>query len=84
MLLSDDQVQTLIYELQGTATSLDEAMPEGFSEDDLTEDQLNEIDLEIFRCEACSWWFEVSDEADTGDDQERVCLNCFDIREHGE
>lgn len=84
MLLTEDQVQTLIYELQGTCKTMDEAMPEGFTEDDLTEDQLNEIDQEIFRCADCSWWFEASDEADTGKDGERVCLNCFDIEEHGE
>ena len=48
-----EDLQELIEALQGTCYSLDT--------DGLTEDQLGQIDDQIFLCAECGWWCEAGD-----------------------
>ena len=64
--------------LQGTCKTLnDGCVSFGYEEDDLTEDDLNYIDNEIFLCTSCGWWCEVCDSVDN-DEGENVCCDCVD------
>lgn len=49
-------------------------------EDDLTEDDINHIDNEIFNCSTCGWWCEISDESGT-QENELVCNDCAEENE---
>lgn len=52
---------------------------QGMSEDDLTKDDEVVIDNEIFLCEQCSWWYELSEQ---GVDEEgcfnQICESCVE------
>lgn len=80
--IDDNQVQTIISTLQGTCDTLDGAVQEvcgdDFSEDDLTLEQLGEIDQQIFLCVDCGWWCEISEMSDIED--ENVCDDCKEVR----
>jgi hypothetical protein len=72
-----DKIKQLVEHLQGTSKSLSEACDDfGFDSDELTQQELEEIDAEIFCCETCGWWSEVSEMADQ--EGEQVCLECVD------
>jgi hypothetical protein len=67
-------VQVLIYHLQGSCDTLNSAIDTlfpGMSEDDLTEDDHNEIDNQIFLCETCGWWCEICEQ-----DLDGNCEDC--------
>lgn len=51
---------------------------EGMFEEDLTEEDHNSIDNEIFRCDQCDWWFEDSDHYynDNEEYYEDICTDC--------
>lgn len=73
-------VHELIHSLQGTCQTIDEVLLlmvdcEGMTENDLTEADHNAINSEIFRCEQCSWWYELAD-ASTNEDYEGYCEGC--------
>ena len=59
-------IQKLIETLQGTCLSMQEGVRMvcggDVDEEQLTQEQHSEIDQEIFLCETCSWWFEISDQ----------------------
>jgi len=81
MKISNDQIEQIIQFLQGTCmNSLNDAVVEicgeEFSEDDLTSENHDQIDNEIFLCDTCGWWCEVSQEADTEELGERICDDC--------
>lgn len=69
-------VNELIETLQGSCDTLDAALPDGMEFIDLTKDDHDRIDSEIFLCEQCGWWCEQSEanESDGGD----VCQDCYD------
>ncbi len=82
MLMTREQIQELIADLQGTCNSISECLPTGFSEEDITQEQFEEIDLEIFRCATCDWWFEVSEEQGQDENKaERICEGCQEFAE---
>ena len=54
-----------------------ETLFEGMEADDLTEDDLWEIEQEIFRCDICGWWSDISEDSGTGDG-EMICNECAD------
>ena len=60
----DFNIHTLIEDLQGTCHSINDHLPDGMDEDDLTMDELDHIDQEIFLCAECGWWCEVSESND--------------------
>ena len=69
-------IQGLIESLQGTCmkTIESEKVHFGWKEDEeLTLEELAEIDNEIFQCDCCCLWCEVSEMAYDG-----VCSNCED------
>lgn len=72
-------VQTVIDHLQGTcmntlASAIEELFP-GMTEDDLTTEDHEKIDIEIFVCDTCGWWCEMSEEHDS--DSGQVCDDCY-------
>lgn len=77
--ITDDQVDTIIEMLEGTCDTLTGAVQEvtsdnSLSDDDLTEQQRIEIDSQVFRCEDCDWWYEIScDSEESG-----TCEDCYE------
>lgn len=59
------KIQQLADDLVGTA--------DDFDIEDYTQDELIELDNQIFRCECCGWWCENSE--NTGDE---ICEDCND------
>lgn len=72
---ADFDVHKLTEALQGTTDSISDHLPEGMDELDLTSYDYGAIDNEIFLCDTCGWWVEISEAADT-DGTERVCIDC--------
>lgn len=69
-------IAELVADLTGTCKTIAEFLPEGMTEDDLTPDDHEHIDQEIFECTQCGWWCEVSESNDK--DGENVCNDCND------
>lgn len=67
----DFNVQQLIESLKGTCKTIEEFLPEGMEREDLTAEDEEELDQEIFCCEQCSWWYEQAE--NTGDE---TCSDC--------
>lgn len=64
--------------LQGTCDDFDSTLEHFYPEmtkDDLTKDDYDEMDNEIFLCDICGWWYEVSErtENESGED---CCEDC--------
>lgn len=68
---SNFDINEIISTLQGTCMTLDEALPEGMSVDDLTQEDHDAIDNEIFLCVECGWWMELCDDGGDG-----ICTDC--------
>lgn len=74
-----EKLQELIDTLRGTCAGLAETCEHmGFMEDDLTQSQLEEIDDQIFCCEGCGWWDEISELSDT---EAQLCRDCAEDNE---
>lgn len=71
----DFDIHQVIADMQGTCSMLIDALPEGMNEDDLTSEDHEAIDNEIFLCDECGWWCEISEQADTGEDEQK-CEDC--------
>ncbi len=71
---TDFDIHKVIESLQGTAQSIDDALPEGMEWADLIDEDHNAIDNEIFLCPDCGWWCETSESTDR--DGEDVCQDC--------
>ena len=70
-------VDQLIQYLQGSCKTLEEAIRDSYdmSEGDLTEQDTDKIDSEIFLCSTCGWWCEISEmKLDSSDEQ--ICGDC--------
>lgn len=76
--ITQDQLNQLIENLKGTTSSIDqEASKLGFEEDDLTMEQFEYIDSEIFLCEECGWWCSIGDLAlGASNLTDMVCEDC--------
>lgn len=60
-------IHVIIESLQGTCGTLSSAVNEAYpdmTEDDLTDEDHQLIDLEIFLCEECGWWCEIGEQHD--------------------
>lgn len=71
---SDFDIQKLIESLQGTCSTIEEHLPEGMEWVDLTKEDHEAIDAEIFLCEQCGWWCERNEESE----QEEYVEHCKD------
>jgi hypothetical protein len=71
-----DLVRSIIDDLQGTCKSLTEACENhNLDFDELDFDELDELDQNIFCCDSCGWWYEISEEAEA--EYGQFCENCF-------
>jgi hypothetical protein len=81
---SDEEIADLIGALQGTCGDMNstimELFGEDYSEDDLTEEERNTIDNQVFLCTDCGWWCEACQESQECLDGERICEECHEIR----
>ncbi len=70
------RIQELIDYLQGSCYSLYEGCNTlGIEEDDLTIEELEELDSQIFNCGVCGWWCEISEDSGIGEG-EFICTDC--------
>lgn len=76
---TDFNIDSLIESLTGTCSSIDDKLPEGMDWNDLTMDDHNKIDNEIFCCDQCGWWCENSDMSENEDDQ--ICNDCHETNQ---
>lgn len=76
--MTNEEMEKLIGHLQGTCISLNEGTQALFDldEDCLTTENSQQIDDEIFLCEECGWWYEVSEMSEREDEQ--VCNDCHE------
>lgn len=63
-------IQERIEELRGTCDSFDDI-------DDFSQAELEELDGEIFCCDTCGWWCEIS-EAEANDGGQDICGDCVE------
>lgn len=81
---NDRQINYIIATLQGTCGDLGSTIEELFNgeltEEDLTEDNHQTIENEIFRCEECGWWYESVSKSEVED--ESICDDCNEERSH--
>lgn len=71
-------VQELIDYLQGTTNTLDDGMEtlySGMDFEELTEEDHDQIDNQIFECEVCGWWCEISEQHEG--EENGICDDCF-------
>jgi hypothetical protein len=71
---SIDLWDKIIYNLNGTCDSLEQALAD--NEAEKLEDHtpfLHYLDNEIFRCNCCSWWYPISEMAENDNWECRDC-----------
>lgn len=68
----DFSINDLITDLNGTCNSIDYYLPDGMSYDDLTDEDFQAIDDELFEFDLCGWWCENSEMAE----DDRSCEDC--------
>lgn len=66
-------INTIIDSLRGSCQTLDESLPDEMEFIDLTKEDFDQLDGEIFLCEDCGWWCEEYE--NTGDN---ICDDCRD------
>lgn len=74
----DFDPQKIVDCLQGTIGTIQEALDHYYpemDEDELTTDDHQVLDNEIFECTECGWWCEVSQSTESADG-ENVCDEC--------
>ena len=73
--LTDEQVHEIHAHICGSCANLDSALPDGLTENDLTQADLQEIDALMFICSDCGWWCD-TDEMAENDEDEQICAEC--------
>jgi len=74
-----DLWEKIIYQLNGSCESLEQALADNNAEE--LEDHmpfLEYLDNEIFRCECCGWWCPISESSETVDTECRDCNPEYD------
>ena len=77
MKFTRENIDELIQYLQGSCNSLDEGIQTilgDYDSTDLSPENCDQIDNEIFLCTGCGWWCEVSEMSE--EDDEQVCVEC--------
>jgi len=71
-------IATVIETLQGSCKTIAQVLNDIYEIDEevLTEEDLVDIGSEIFLCNDCGWWFDISEMED-----ESVCESCYEYRE---
>lgn len=62
MRYKDFNLDKLIENLEGTCQTIDYVLGllyENMEESDLTEEEIETLESNIFLCDCCGWWFEV-------------------------
>jgi hypothetical protein len=80
MKLTQEQLNELIYALQGSCSTIAEQLEMRWelSEDDLTMEDFLAIDDAIFCCTECNWWCPVSEETATAQGEDEFgCSDCY-------
>lgn len=75
---SDFNIQQIIEDLQGTCDTLQDAISYRYPDMDemeLTEEDHNQIENQIFLCTECNWWCEISEESEFSEEGERKCTD---------
>lgn len=75
MKLSETQIEILVFSLEGSKQTLDEALPEGIEWGDLTTEDHAAIDAQVFRCSQCGTWCPIDEENIVSDEQ--ICNDCL-------
>lgn len=75
MHLTREQLQDIIEALVGTTGSIEDHLPEDRDVSDLSMEDHQEIDSQIFNCCQCNWWVPV-DEMAEDQDGEQKCSDC--------
>lgn len=75
--ITASMLEGIISYMQGACISLKEAVEivtyDQYSEEDLTDVQLEHIASEIFECKECGWWYAYSEHSNN---QMKVCTGC--------
>ena len=82
--LTDEQIQLIAEDLQGTGKLLDQAIcditdeeAEGLDEIENWQALCDRVDQLVFLCECCGWWCEVGDYAEIQENPNGdVCSDC--------
>lgn len=75
--MTTSRVQEVIDDLVGTAQDLGSVCEQhGFTQDQLTRDELAQIDDWIFECEVCGWWCGTDERFDA-----ETCTDCHEAEE---
>ena len=79
-----EQIDKIISDTQGTCNPLDEAIQyhlgENEDEESLTDDERQQIDMEIFNCATCGWWYEICEQSEDGE----TCTDCKECEDETE
>jgi hypothetical protein len=68
-----DKIKELIECLMGTCKSFTDGCNDcGIEESEISEEEHEMIDNEIFLCDTCGWWLELSEMSHDGEN----CLDC--------
>jgi hypothetical protein len=78
-MITSEQLEQLKEYLQGSCLTIGEAMNDLFelSEDDLSDEQIEDLWTDNFKCSNCGWWFEMGEESGI-DESELICNDCAD------
>lgn len=79
--ITDEQVEKIIEYLEGSCQPFEKGIQtitenDDLTQDDLTDEQQAHIDQTIFLCSDCGWWFEMSEETKSANDDEMGCRDC--------
>jgi len=81
---ADFDINDVISFLQGTCKTLNEALVALYEVDGdeniLTSEDHAVMDNEIFLCDTCNWWFDISEQSEDGE----KCNDCFDTENGGD
>ena len=82
MSFTREQIEELIQYLQGTCNTLDGGvqtiMGEEYDDMDMSMENHDQLDMEIFLCDDCGWWYERCEECEEDDG---ICEACGDYNE---
>lgn len=70
-------INELIEALRGTCSNIEDHLPEGMHWHDLTTQDHNSIDAEIFLCDTCGWWCEALECNTDPEDGQYICDDCL-------
>jgi hypothetical protein len=68
-------VHDLISNLNGSCNTINEELPYGMDEEDLTEEDRAVINETIFECDTCGWWYDI-EEMNESEGGENICSDC--------